>query len=91
MIDRPIIFSQHALDQMPSRGAAREEVEEAIRSGERVPAQRGRQAYRKNFPFRGNWKGRYYETKQVVPVVVIEAQTIIVVTVYVFYFGGEGQ
>jgi hypothetical protein len=27
----------------------------------------------------------------VVPVVVIEAQTIIVVTVYVFYFGGEGQ
>jgi hypothetical protein len=91
VIERPIVFSQHALDQMPLRGAGREEVEETIRSGERVPAKRGRQACRKNFPFRANWKGRYYETKQVVPVFVIEAETIVVVTVYVFYFGGEGQ
>ena len=91
MVEGPIVFSQHALDQMPSRGATRDEVEEAIRSGEPVAAKRGRQAYRKNFPFRSEWKGRYYETKQAMPVVVVEGETIVVVTVYVFYFGGQGQ
>lgn len=84
-----IAFSSHALDQMPVRGATVEEGEEAIRSGEQVPAKEGRQAYRKNFPFRGLWKGRYYETKQVMPIVVEEPERLVVVTVYVFYFGGR--
>jgi len=48
---KTIVFSQHALEQMPDRGAAREEVEVAIRAGERVPAKEGRIAFRKNFPF----------------------------------------
>ena len=86
---KPIAFSQHALSQMPSRGATREEVEAAIGSGERVPAKHGRQAHRKNFRFRSRWMGRYYETKQVMAVVVEEAERLLVVTVYVFYFGGE--
>ena len=76
---------------MPFRGATREEVESAIRSGERLPAKHGRQAYRKNFRFRSQWMGRYYETKQVTAVVVEEAERLLVVTVYVFYFGGEGS
>ena len=73
---------------MGVRGATPQEVEAAIRSGERVPAKAGRQAYRKNFPFESEWKGRYYETRQVMPIVVEEAERIVVVTVYVFYFGG---
>lgn len=58
--------------------------------GERVPARQGRAAYRKNFPFRAEWKGRYYETKQVMPIVAEEDDTLVVVTVYVFFFG-EGE
>ena len=85
---KPIVFSRHALDQVPARGATPEEVEAAIRSGEQVPAKAGRRAYRKNFPFQKHWKGRYYETKQVMPSVVEEAERLVVVTVYVFYFGG---
>jgi hypothetical protein len=34
--------------------------------------------------------GRYYETKQVMAVVVEETERLLVVTVYAFYFGGEG-
>ena len=34
------------------------------------------------------WKGRYYEVKQVTPIVVEDEDRIVVVTVYVFYFGG---
>jgi len=73
---------------MPSRGTTREEVEATIRSGEPAPAKKGRRAFRKNFPFGNYWKGRYYGTKQVMPIVMEEAERLVVVTVYVFYFGG---
>ena len=84
-----IVFSKHALDQMLRRGVAEEEVESAIREGEIIPAKKGRLAFRKNFPFRSEWKGKYYEMKQVMPIVVKEEKQFVVITVYVFYFGGE--
>ncbi|MBI3609420.1 MAG: DUF4258 domain-containing protein [Nitrospirae bacterium] len=84
-----IEFSQHALDQLADRGATRNEVEETIRDGEPVPAKEGRRAYRKNLPYRVLWKGKRYETKQVMPIVVEENNRIVVITVYVFYFGGK--
>ncbi len=85
---KTIIFSRHSLEQMPDRGATREEVEAAIDSGERLPARGRRLAFRKNFPFSKEWKDCYYEMKQVMPIVAEEDDRIIVVTVYVFYFGG---
>ena len=85
---KSILFSQHALDQMPDRGATRDEVEAAIRTGELTPAKGKRFSYRKNFSFNKEWKGKKYGLKQVIPVVVEESDRIIVVTVYVFYFGG---
>jgi len=84
-----IVFSKHALDQMPDRGATQQDVEIAINSGERISAERGRLAFRKNLPFESNWKGRYYETKHVMPIVKEENDALVVITVYVFYFGGN--
>ena len=84
-----IIFSPHAREQLVLRGATEAEAETAILEGERLPAERGRIAFRKNFPFLSDWKDRYYEVKQVMPVVVEEEDAIVVVTVYVFYFGGS--
>jgi hypothetical protein len=75
---------------MPDRGATSEEVEVAIHTGEVIPAKSKRFAFRKNFTFNRNWKGRYYAIKQVMPIVTEETDKIIVVTVYVFYFGGRG-
>ena len=86
---KTIVLSRHALEQMPDRGTTREEVEAAIHTGERVPVKEGRVAFRKNFPFQQDWKGRYYEVKQVMPIVFEESDTMVVVTVYVFYFGGK--
>ena len=85
---KPILFSQHALDQMPDRGATRDEVEAAIKTGELAPAKSKRISYRKNFPFNKEWKGKTYGIKQVMPIVIEESDRIIVVTVYVFYIGG---
>jgi hypothetical protein len=84
-----IEFSRHALDQLTDRGASRTEVEETIRTGEPIPAKKGRRAYRKNFSYNAVWKGKHYETKQVMPIVVEEANRFVVVTVYIFYFGGK--
>ncbi len=57
-IEKPIKFSQHALDNIFDRGTSREKVEQAIRTGERLPAKKGRIAFRKNFSHHGMWKGK---------------------------------
>ena len=86
--DKPVVFSQHALSNLGDRGATQDEVEEAIRLGEQIPAKKGRTAFRKNFPFHATWKGRFYETKQVMPVAIEHTGRWVVVTVYVFFIGG---
>jgi hypothetical protein len=85
---KPIIFSKHVLEQIPDRGTTIEEVEAAIQTGEPTPAKGERLAFRKNFPFHKKWKGRHYAVKQVMPIIIEESDKIVVVTVYVFYFGG---
>mgnify|MGYP001260742010 FL=1 len=86
---KPVVFSTHALGQMADRGAQQSEVEIAISACEEIPAKQGRRAFRKNFSFNATWKGRYYDVKQVVPIVAEEADAWVVITVYVFYFGGN--
>jgi hypothetical protein len=81
---KAVRFSRHALQQMAEHGATREEVLESIRSGEQVPAKRGRLGYRKNFQYEHLWGGRYYAMKQVLAVVAEEPEMLIVVTVYTF-------
>lgn len=78
----------HSLENLAKRGATHEEVEQAIRLGEQVPAKKGRVAFRKHFPFGAEWKGRFYETKQVIPIVAEEPDEWVVVTVYFFFMGG---
>jgi len=84
-----VVFSQHALEQLTDRSATKEEVKLTIYNGEQIPAKKGRIAFRKNFPFHSDWKGKHYEIKQIVPIVKEETEKYTVVTVYVFYFGGE--
>ena len=83
---KPISFSRHALQQMVERGATEDEVLEAVRSGEQVPVKRGRLGYRKNFKYERLWGSRYYPIKQVLVIIVEESETLVVVTVYTFYF-----
>ncbi|MBU0700050.1 MAG: DUF4258 domain-containing protein [Actinobacteria bacterium] len=87
-IEKPIKFSQHAIDNIIYRGASNEEVELAIRTGEYLSAKKGRLSFRKNFNYNAMWKGKYYQAKQVMPVVAEEPDKFVVVTVYVFFIGG---
>ena len=83
---KKVKFTRHSLQQMIERGATEKEVEGAIYQGERVPAKKGRSAFRYNFQYNARWAGRYFLVKQVMPVVVQEHDTYVVVTVYTFYF-----
>lgn len=71
---------------MKDRGAGEESVIEAIRTGEREPAQSGRVMFRLNMEFKRKWDGVYYHIQQEAPVVVEENERIVVITVYAFYF-----
>ena len=68
------------------RGASVAEVREAIAKGSREPAKRGRELCRYNFTCEHTWQGKRYPIKQVAPVIKEEANEIVVITVYTFYF-----
>jgi len=87
-IEKPIKFSTHALDNMADRGVLKQEVELAIKTGECFPAKKGRLSFRKNLIYNDMWKGKFYQVKQVMPIVVEEPDRVVVVTVYVFFIGG---
>lgn len=72
--------------QMSERGANASEVLATIRGGQRELAKRGRQSFRRDFPYNQDWNGRAYRTKQVLAIVVEQPHRLIVVTVYTFYF-----
>jgi hypothetical protein len=87
---KPVVFTQHARERVRERGTREEDVREAVRVGQREPAQRGLSMFRLNLEFKREWDGRYYGVQQVVPIVAEEAERFVVVTVYAFYFQ-EGE
>ena len=83
---KPVRLTAHAVEYAEKRGFSAAEVEEAIREEEWAPAERGRLQCRRDFPFNEVWNGKRYGTKQVCPIFVQEADAIVVVTVYTYYF-----
>ena len=83
---KPVRLTKHARDQAAERGATESEVVEAVQHGSREPAKQGRELCRFNFTFGRQWQGNHYAIKQVAPVIKDEANEIVVITVYTFYF-----
>ncbi len=83
---KSIRLSGHARENMRYRGATEQEVVEVIQTAPWGPAELGRLECRKDFAYGQEWNGRFYATKQVRPILVEEADEIVVVTVYVYYF-----
>jgi hypothetical protein len=83
---KPIHLSGHARRQVQFRGTTEHEVVEAIQTQPWQPAELGRLECRKDFAFNAEWNRQYYGTKQVRPIFVEEAEAIVVVTIYVYYF-----
>jgi hypothetical protein len=86
MLFKPVEVSLHAREKMQDRGTTESEVIAAIRTGSPEPARKGRLMFRKNFAFNSQWREKHYAVKQVAPVVTEEADRVVVVTVFVYYF-----
>ena len=71
---------------MAERGASQSDVIATIRAGRSEPAKRGRQGFRRSFPYNRSWSGRTFGTKQVLAIISEQSDRLIVVTVYTFYF-----
>jgi hypothetical protein len=83
---KTIQFSGHALEAMRYRGATEDEVIQTIQSAQWSSAEQGRFECRKDFVFNKNWNEKFYGVKQVRPIFAEEADEIVVITVYVYYF-----
>jgi hypothetical protein len=83
---KAIRLSKHALGYTAKRGFTPAEVEDAIRTCKWGAAELGRLDCHKDFPYGREWNGKIYATRQVRPVFVEEAEEIVVITVYTYYF-----
>ncbi len=83
---KPIRLSGHASYQLNRRGVSEAEVLETIQTSVWESAEHDRLQCRKDFPFGEEWNGKFYQTKQVRPIFVEEADEIVIVTIYSYYF-----
>jgi hypothetical protein len=84
--DKPIRLSRHASEYRERRGFTEAEVVAAIRRSDWAPARESRLEAARDFPLEGEWNGRRYATKRVRAIFVEEADEIVVVTVYTYFF-----
>jgi hypothetical protein len=80
-----ILIDPHTLERAEERGTNKDEIEAVINTGFDIPAKYGRKGKAKIFNFEKKRQRKYYEQKRVEVVYLIEDNTIITVTVYVFY------
>ncbi len=80
-----IRIDPHTLERAEERGASEEEIIEVIQSGIPFPAKSRCLGKAKVFEFQQERMGKFYEQKRVEVIYTIEANTIVTVTVYVFY------
>ena len=80
-----IEIDPHTLERAEERGATEEEIIDVIRSGVPIQAKHGRRGKAKVFPYNQRRGRQFYEQKRVEVIYVTELDTIVTVTVYVFY------
>ncbi|NOZ64316.1 MAG: DUF4258 domain-containing protein [Caldiserica bacterium] len=86
---KEIYIIEHALERTRKRGATHGEVKKTLAEGKEVEAKYGRKAKELIFTYNKEWQNRFYPEKKVKVVYTEEKQSIVVITVYV-YFGKWG-
>ncbi len=76
----------HAQERLFERGATESEIIATVENGEIFPAKYGRTGFRRNFPFNGIWRGKYYSTKQIEAYSVKEGDNWLVISFVTRYF-----
>ncbi len=80
-----IRIDPHMLKRAMERGADENEITDVLNTGEIIPAKQNRLAKAKVYPYNKERLGKQYSEKRIEVVFVIEDESIVTVTVYVFY------
>ncbi len=80
-----IRIDPHTLERAMERGANEIEIKDVLTSGAVIPAKHNRLAKAKVYPYNKERLGKQYAEKRIEVMYVIEEETIVTVTVYVFY------
>ena len=86
-----ILLDPHTLERAKERGTNEEEIRDVIETGFIVPAKYGRIGKGKVYKFEQKRQNKFYEEKRVEVFYIIEGDSIVTVTVYVFYGRWEGK
>ena len=79
-------FHPHAKERMKDRGATEKEVKLTVQHGEQFQAKFKRTGFRRNFTYNNEWRGKYYNIKQVEVYAVKENTDWFVITIITKYF-----
>ena len=80
-----IRIEPHTLKRALERGANEHEIIEVLNNGTTVVAKEGRSAKAKVFEFNALRNEKHYHQKKIEVYFIIEALTIVTITVYVYY------
>jgi len=80
-----VMLDSHTLKRAEERGTDEIEIKEVLRTGVEFVAKNGRKGKAKTYTYQKERLGRYYEHKRVEVIYTEENDTIITITVYVFY------
>ncbi|MCC7352599.1 MAG: DUF4258 domain-containing protein [Anaerolineae bacterium] len=75
----------HTLERAEERGTSEEEIKDVVNNGFPIPVKRGRLGKAQVYDFKQRRHDKEYEQKRVEVIYVLEGDTAVTVTVYVFY------
>jgi len=75
----------HTLERANERGASKDEINDVVHNGSVMMAKNNRLCKYKVFPYDAERNGKHYSQKRIEVIYIIENETIITITVYVFY------
>ena len=80
-----ITIDPHTLERAQERGANAVEIRDVLNAGFKIPAKRYRKGKAKVFKFDQKRLKKFYKQKKVEVIYAVENDTIITITVYVYY------
>ena len=75
----------HTAERARERGATLEEIEDVVRTGTPIRGKKDRLGRFKTYPFGRLLNGKRYEQKRIEVYFIEDGNTLVTVTVYVFY------
>lgn len=84
-------IAPHTLERAEDRGTTEDEIRDVIENGKLTPAKRNRLMKAKVYPYGRRRLGKYYKQKRVEVIYTVEEDTIVTVTVYVFFGAWEDR